>query len=230
MVANAASGTVTHLGGTRRPAAQTVDVGNGPYAIAAGPEAVWVANRLDGTASEIDPEANAVTRTIPVGEIPAGLAVGGGFVWVSDGSRGSVTRIDQRSGDETSIPLGSETGSVAIGGGWLWVGVRGPEGSHRGGTLRVLSSSVLDTIDPALAYFSDSWNILDLTNDGLVGFRRVGGLDGAALVPDLATSIPKPTDGGRTYTFQVRTGVQVLERHHRCAPATSAAGSSGCSG
>ena len=46
-----------------------------------------------------------------------------------------------------------------------------------------------------------------LTNDGLVTFKRVGGSDGATLVPDLATTIPTPTDGGRTYTFQVRRGI-----------------------
>ena len=90
----------------------------------------------------------------------------------------------------------------------MWVSVRGPETSHRGGTLTVVSSNVLDTIDPALAYFSDSWNILDLTNDGLVGFKRVGGLAGASLVPALARSIPKPTDAGRSYTFQLRSGIR----------------------
>src|SRR5207253_6028541 len=35
----------------------------------------------------------------------------------------------------------------------------------------------------------------------------VGGSDGTRLVPDLATTIPTPTDGGRTYTFQVRRGI-----------------------
>ena len=37
-----------------------------------------------------------------------------------------------------------------------------------------------------------------MTNDGLVAFQRVGGPQGAAIVPDLATSIPQPSDGGRT--------------------------------
>ncbi len=47
-----------------------------------------------------------------------------------------------------------------------------------------------------------------LTNDGLVGFRRAGGVQGAGLVPNLATSLPTPTDGGLTYTFQLRNGVR----------------------
>ena len=97
---------------------------------------------------------------------------------------------------------------MALGEGGVWTSVRGPESAHVGGTLTVTSSAVLDTIDPALAYFSESWNILSLTNDGLVGFKRVGGLEGAALVPDLATSIPNPVDGGTTYTFQLRSGIR----------------------
>jgi peptide/nickel transport system substrate-binding protein len=49
---------------------------------------------------------------------------------------------------------------------------------------------------------------LIVTNDGLVGYKRVGGSDGARLVPDLATSLPTPTDGGRTYTFQIHPGIR----------------------
>ena len=47
-----------------------------------------------------------------------------------------------------------------------------------------------------------------MTGDGLVAFDQVSGLAGAQLVPDLATSLPTPTDGGRTYTFQLRPGIR----------------------
>src|SRR5205823_8960873 len=50
--------------------------------------------------------------------------------------------------------------------------------------------------------------VLSLANDGLVGFRRVGGAAGTQLVPDLATTIPAPTDGGRTYRFVLRKGIR----------------------
>ena len=40
-----------------------------------------------------------------------------------------------------------------------------------------------------------------------MGYKRVGGSEGTRLVPDLATSIPIPTDDGKTYTFQVRRGI-----------------------
>jgi peptide/nickel transport system substrate-binding protein len=50
--------------------------------------------------------------------------------------------------------------------------------------------------------------MLSLTNDGLVGYRRVAGLAGDELVPDLATALPSPGDGGRTYVFRLRTGIR----------------------
>src|SRR4029079_1108668 len=34
-----------------------------------------------------------------------------------------------------------------------------------------------------------------------------GGFAGAAIVPDLAVSVPQPTEGGLTYTFQLRSGL-----------------------
>ena len=39
-------------------------------------------------------------------------------------------------------------------------------------------------------------------------FKRVGGTAGTQIVPDLATSIPQPTDGGKTYTFHIRKGIK----------------------
>jgi peptide/nickel transport system substrate-binding protein len=205
-VANATSGSVSRVLG--RGEVQPVDVGEGPQAVAVGPDRVYVANFLDGTVSRIDPDT-ASTDAIRVGEGLTDLAFGGGSLWVSLGSAGSVKRIDPRSGSSTTIALGSYAGSVALGNGALWVSVRGALSAHRGGTLTVLTPrDAFDSIDPAVAYESFTWGILSLTNDGLMGLRRVGGVDGATLVPNLARSIPEPADGGTTYTFQLRPGIR----------------------
>jgi peptide/nickel transport system substrate-binding protein len=64
-------------------------------------------------------------------------------------------------------------------------------------------------MDPAVALDPFvSWNFLDLAYDGLLAYRRVGGPAGNALVGDLAQSVPRPTDGGRTYVFRLRPGVR----------------------
>jgi peptide/nickel transport system substrate-binding protein len=88
---------------------------------------------------------------------------------------------------------------------------------HRGGTLTMLWSGVGSSIDTALDY-DTNWFLLRMTNDGLITTRTVGGTAGNQLVPDLATSIPKPTDGGRTYVFTLRRGVRFSDGH-RLTPA-----------
>jgi ABC-type transport system substrate-binding protein len=42
----------------------------------------------------------------------------------------------------------------------------------------------------------------------LTAFKKASGSEGTQLVPDLATSLPTPTDGGRTYAFEVRPNVR----------------------
>jgi peptide/nickel transport system substrate-binding protein len=42
----------------------------------------------------------------------------------------------------------------------------------------------------------------------LVGYDHVAGATSLRLVPDLATAVPSPTDGGKTYTFHLKAGVK----------------------
>jgi peptide/nickel transport system substrate-binding protein len=81
-------------------------------------------------------------------------------------------------------------------------------GAHRGGTLRFADTVVEKELDPATGYSAGIWGVLSTTNDGLVGFKHVGGSEGTQLVPDLATSLPTPTDAGKTYAFQLRKGIR----------------------
>ena len=62
------------------------------------------------------------------------------------------------------------------------------------------------SLDPQGADDSASWIILHLLGDGLLALEPVGGVS-TQLVPDLAKSIPIPTDGGRRYTFDLRPGI-----------------------
>ena len=87
--------------------------------------------------------------------------------------------------------------------------VRGASAVHRGGTLRVdVSADLIDSLDPAVSDSPQGWALLASTGDGLVGVKRVSGLDGGTIVADLATSVPTPTDGGLIYTFQLRPGLR----------------------
>src|SRR5579859_4513856 len=80
--------------------------------------------------------------------------------------------------------------------------------AHKGGTFTILANSAFGVADPAQNYTLEEWQLLIDTHDGLVGFAKVGGLPGTKLVPDLATSIPTPTNGGKTYVFDIRKGIK----------------------
>jgi peptide/nickel transport system substrate-binding protein len=79
---------------------------------------------------------------------------------------------------------------------------------HSGGVFTILANSAFGVADPAQNYTLEEWQLLIDTHDGLVGFAKVGGLPGTKIVPDLATSIPTPTNGGKTYVFNVRRGIK----------------------
>ena len=97
------------------------------------------------------------------------------------------------SGGSSSSPSSSGTSSA---------------GSHKGGTLTILANTSFGVADPAQNYTLQEWQLLINTHDGLVQFKRVAGTQGTQLVPDLATSLPVPTDGGKVYTFHVRRGIK----------------------
>jgi peptide/nickel transport system substrate-binding protein len=80
--------------------------------------------------------------------------------------------------------------------------------AHKGGVFTILANSAFGVADPAQNYTLEEWQLLINSHDGLVGFSHVGGLPGTKIVPDLATSIPAPTNGGKTYTFHIRRGIK----------------------
>jgi ABC-type transport system substrate-binding protein len=192
---------------------RTIDVGAGALALALGEGAVWVANPLNGTVSRVDSRRGVVTATIPVspGDEPVALAVGAGGVWVANRHAQMLARIDpERPVVAERFRLGGEPRALSVVDGRLWVAVAAAGAGHRGGTLRVAFEDTIGRIDidPATSYRPDAWQLLSMTNDGLTAFRRTGGTAGATIVPDLAQALPVPSDGGRTYTFTLRTGIR----------------------
>jgi len=203
-------GVVTKLDPASGVAVRAIGVGNAPAAISAGYGGVWVANRDDGTVTRIDAATDAVTDTVRVGGSPGAVAAGLGAIWVADEATGAVIRIDPRTRRVSRrIALGSAPSALALAGGSVWVAATESRASHRGGTLRFESgpSQGCNCIDPA-GYDAVADTVLSLAYDGLIAYRRVPGAGGSTLVADLATSVPQPTDGGHTYTFQLRRGLR----------------------
>src|SRR4029453_12885999 len=104
---------------------QTIPVGNGPGAIAAGEQAVWVANTRDATVSRVDLDRGGDTKTIHLAIGPAGIAVGDGAVWVSSEAEAALYHLDPRSGAIIQrIPVGNGPSGVAVSGDAVWVANR----------------------------------------------------------------------------------------------------------
>ena len=194
-----------------------VRVGDGPAALAFQAGSLWVANSLDATVSRIDPATLAVTATIPVGSGPTALAAGSGSLWVANQDSGTVSRVDPRLDRvAASIGAGGAPTSLTISGSRLLVGVAANSGSHRGGTLVIVTPETLTSSNPmTLAsvdpFFYNSANnpqFTGLAYDSLVNFQQSPGADGLRLVPDLALSIPTPSYGGATYAFRIRPGIR----------------------
>jgi len=191
-----------------------IHVGNGPTGIAFGDGALWVANSLDGTVYRIAPDANSVTAAVTTGDGPDAVAVGARGVWVSNQFGGDVVRIDPgRNVVAQRISVGSRPLGLATSGDDVLVTVRSSDAGHRGGTL-VLRNDLQEkgdfvgTIDVALSDFTYVFPFLRMTGDGLTALNQASGPAGAQLVPDLATSLPTPTDAGLTYTFRLRSGIR----------------------
>jgi peptide/nickel transport system substrate-binding protein len=80
-----------------------------------------------------------------------------------------------------------------------------------GGTLNVgweQSFGVTDNFDPTGEYLGDAWGVLDLEVKTLVGYEHAAGAAGNKIVPQLATTAPIPTNGGKTYTFHLKPNIK----------------------
>lgn len=185
--------------------AAPIGVGSRPEAMALAGGSVWVANAGDDSVTRLDTATDRVTATVDVGGSPVGLIAADDAVWVAV-QEGFVRRIDPRAPNAEGllIPTTAAPGSVALVDGSPWFVTRAATASHRGGTIRVVGQGGL-SVDPA-AFPTPA--LRSLYADGLVGYRREGGIKGSILVPNLAIAIPRPSDGGRTYTFTLRSGIE----------------------
>ena len=162
-------------------------------------------------ADRIDPATQDV-QAVRVGRTPAGLTYDDGGVWVAVADPAAVARVDSRLA-VSSTAVGSPPQAAVTAGGNTWVTALAAPSSHRGGTLHVVFANDVftsgsDPFDPAVAPYGQHWQMLAMTNDGLLTYRKTGGAAGLEVVPDLAVSLPAISDRGHTYTFQLRKGIR----------------------
>jgi ABC-type transport system substrate-binding protein len=140
-----------------------------------------------------------------------------GSIWVADQYSGTVSRIDSRDDRVMATTVvGGQPDALAVLGRKVWTGVVADGATHHGGTLVIVTPwSITSTkatsnssIDPAFYNVAGVPQLMGLAYDTLVTFDHSPGATGVQLVPDLAESIPTPSDGGRVHTFRLRSGIR----------------------
>ena len=77
---------------------------------------------------------------------------------------------------------------------------------RKGGTLRAMFATDVDFIDPSLAYYTHSWQVMGGTGANLLRYPDKEGPAGSRVIPEVAQGMPVVSRDGKTYTFTVRRG------------------------
>jgi peptide/nickel transport system substrate-binding protein len=163
-----------------------------------------VANTQDGTISRIDPGAATVTETIQVGGRPTGVTVGAGSVWVANSLDGTVARIDPDTNEVVeTTDLGRSARSLVVSHGMVWVTTQASSTAASAlaeapdpDVLRILLTAAF--AGPGIASYQTCALLYNYPDEPFPG--------GSRLQPEVARGLPTVSDGGRTYTFRLRSG------------------------
>jgi peptide/nickel transport system substrate-binding protein len=208
-VASQDGGAVTHIDpASGTTIATPILLSSRPAALAIGAGSVWVAGS-DGTVTGIDKDSGRVTATLDIGGSLSSIVVTDRSIYVAD-LQGTVHEVDAANPGSPArrVTIENAAQALAVVQGQVWVATRASAASHRGGTLRIVSEFA-PVLDPVIGI--PLYHFASFQADGLVAYRRVGGVPGSTLLPDLATSIPKPTNAGKTYRFQLRPGLVYVD-------------------
>jgi peptide/nickel transport system substrate-binding protein len=77
-----------------------------------------------------------------------------------------------------------------------------------GGTLTGTYAEFPEYLDPALSYSSEGWTAIYDTYIPLLTYAHASGSAGSKVIPGLAESLPKISNGGKTYTLTLRKGLK----------------------
>ena len=69
-------------------------------------------------------------------------------------------------------------------------------------------ASFPDYLDPQLSYTAEGWTAMYNTYIPLLTYAHADGEAGSKVIPGLAESLPKITNGGKTYTLNLRKGLK----------------------
>jgi peptide/nickel transport system substrate-binding protein len=80
-----------------------------------------------------------------------------------------------------------------------------PAEGKKGGKLTELWTDDVDNIDPGVAYYQPTFQVMQATQKALYGYKAD---DGVNAIPDLAESDPQISGDGKTVTIKIKSGVK----------------------
>jgi peptide/nickel transport system substrate-binding protein len=78
----------------------------------------------------------------------------------------------------------------------------------KGGTLNLIADGDCDYYDPARTYYGHCWDMQRLFSRTLMSYKAEPGTAGLDVVPDLASEAGTTSDGGKTWTYKLRSGLK----------------------
>jgi peptide/nickel transport system substrate-binding protein len=82
------------------------------------------------------------------------------------------------------------------------------DSGKEGGALKGSYASFPDYLDPQLSYTAEGWTAMYNTYIPLLTYAHADGVAGSEVIPGLAEALPKISNGGKTYTLQLRDGLK----------------------
>ncbi|MGH3278832.1 MAG: ABC transporter substrate-binding protein [Trebonia sp.] len=87
-------------------------------------------------------------------------------------------------------------------------GTTGTTGGQNGGTITIASGTAPLSADQGLDFTTQGTELYSVVNTPLLAFKRgVQGAGGSTIEPALAKALPTVSNGGKTYTFTLRSGL-----------------------
>jgi peptide/nickel transport system substrate-binding protein len=121
----------------------------------------------------------------------AAVAVVMAFAVAACGSSGSSS---------TSSAAGGASSSSTSGG--------SSSGGKTGGTATVVEGTFPQSLDPSIDFTTQGGEVHWLTHLGPYSFAHATGTAGTQIIPSVAQALPAISDGGKTYTFTIRSGLK----------------------
>ncbi len=170
----------------------------------------WTADQTKGVVYKID-RSGQVVATYGTGPGATIASYSGGPLWVRNSDAGTVVGIDPVTGARRTFRFEHPVQGAAAGAGVLVVAL-GPGRTYEDrivaleGKVAKLFYGPLDALEnPDPATGPDSW-VEFATCAKLLNYPDAAAPAGWKLRPEIATSLPEISPGGRTYTFRIRPG------------------------